>query len=235
MEFPCWNLQESSESQRLKLPVGLCQEARCEVPSAVWAGFVFTLVDFHVWELHTSTLTQQRFLVRRNGIPRSCQNWTEIAALLCNKGKRIQQATPEICVQLFLCLYCNNPKSPMTSCVSLREQLSPFSPKRTKLPELTEFSFMSEIIASVEVTQDLSPVLCNNNRNGESVKSWDSLPKLQLVFATKKGSKLGGYMRGRVALPFPYFLHCFPTHLLVTVGDRAPGQNYLWTEPVWDE
>ncbi|XP_025933012.1 uncharacterized protein LOC112971630 isoform X3 [Apteryx rowi] len=168
---------ESSESQRLKLPVGLCQEARCEVPSAVWAGFVFTLVDFHVWELHTSTLTQQRFLVRRNGIPRSCQNWTEIAALLCNKGKRIQQATPE----------------------------------------------------------DLSPVLCNNNRNGESVKSWDSLPKLQLVFATKKGSKLGGYMRGRVALPFPYFLHCFPTHLLVTVGDRAPGQNYLWTEPVWDE
>ncbi|XP_025933013.1 uncharacterized protein LOC112971630 isoform X4 [Apteryx rowi] len=123
---------ESSESQRLKLPVGLCQEARCEVPSAVWAGFVFTLVDFHVWELHTSTLTQQRFLVRRNGIPRSCQNWTEIAALLCNKGKRIQQATPEICVQLFLCLYCNNPKSPMTSCVSLREQLSPFSPKRKR-------------------------------------------------------------------------------------------------------
>ncbi|XP_064354386.1 uncharacterized protein LOC135323771 [Dromaius novaehollandiae] len=68
----------------------------CKVPSAVWAGFVFALVDFHVWELHASTLTQQHFLVRRIGIPRSGQNWAKIAALLCNKGKRIQQATPEL-------------------------------------------------------------------------------------------------------------------------------------------
>lgn len=31
----------------------------------------------------------------------------------------------------------------------------------------------------------------------------------------------------------PCFLQLFSTRLLDTVGDRTPGQNDLWTEPVW--
>lgn len=73
--------------------------------------------------------------------------------------------------------------------------------------------------------QDLSSALCDNNRTGGSVKCWDSLPTLHLVFTTKKGSKLGGYIKECLALHLPCFLHLFSTHLLGAVGDRTPGQN----------